>query len=110
VKILLDENMPHRLLAVLRSEGHKAESVHSLKLAGVKNGDLYRFAKHQFDLLFTKDVAFNEWARKVKEEHRVKYVLVTLPQVSQDLFVKNFMPEFRTTNWEKHVHGHSWPK
>lgn len=58
MKILLDENMPHQLVPALRSEGHKAESVHSLGIAGVQNGNLYRVARNEFDLLFTKDVAF----------------------------------------------------
>ena len=84
MKIFLDENMPYRLLAALLSEGYQVESVHSLELAGVKNGDLYRVVRHEFDLLFTKDVAFNEWAKKVKDEHRVKNVLVTLPQAAQN--------------------------
>ncbi len=109
MKILLDENMPHLLLADLRSEGYQVESVHSLSIAGVKNGDLYRFAKDQFDFLFTKDVAFNEWARNVKEDHRVKYVLVTFAQASQEIFVNHFMSAFRKTNWSDFIHGNSWP-
>ena len=42
MKILLDENMPHKLLFALRDEGHDSESIHSLKLTGIKNGELYQ--------------------------------------------------------------------
>ncbi len=104
MKILLDENMPHGLVEALRTEGHEAASVHTLGLAGTKNGDLFRVARHQFDLLFTKDVVFNAWAKKTTEERRVKYVLVTLPQASQKFFVQSFMVEFRKTNWARHTH------
>ena len=110
MKILLDENMPHDLVKAIRAEGHKADSVHTLDIAGVKNGDLYRVVRDEYDLLFTKDVAFNEWAKKIKEDHRVKYVLVALPQKAQDIFVKDFIAKFRRTNWVKHVHGNLWPK
>lgn len=110
MRILLDENMPHHLVKALCAEGHEAESVHTLNMAGVKNGDLYRMVKDEYDLLFTKDGAFNEWAKKIKEDRRVKYVLVTLPQKSQDLFVKDFIAEFRKTDWAKRAHGNPWPK
>lgn len=110
MKVLLDENMPQDLVKAICAEGHKAESVHLLGIAGVKNGDLYRIARLQYDLLFTKDAAFNEWAKKVKEDHRVKYVFVVLPQKPQKIFIENFMVEFRKTDWIKHVHGSAWPK
>ena len=73
-------------------------------------GELYKIIKNNYDLLFTKDAGFNEWAKKVKEERRVKYVLVTLPQKSQDFFVKDFIAEFNKTDWSKHIHGNAWPK
>ncbi len=110
MKILLDENMPHQLLKAVCAEGHEVDSVHSLGIAGVKNGDLYRVARNEYDLLFSKDAAFNEWAKKIKEDHRVKYVFVTLLQKSQRFFVEDFISKFRRTDWTKHVHGNTWPK
>ena len=110
MKILLDENMPHNLVKALRAEGHDVESVHTLGIAGVKNGELYKIIRNDYDLLFTKDVGFNDWAKKVKEEHRVKYVLVALPQQAQDLFIKGFIAKFIKTDWPKHVQGNAWPK
>ena len=105
MRILLDENMPDSLVKVLRLEGYQAESVYTLHIAGAKNGELYRVARNQYDLLFTKDGVFNEWAKKIKEDHRVKYVWVTLPQKSQEIFVRDFIAKFRKTDWAKHVFG-----
>ena len=58
VKILLDENLPRKLVAALRAEGHEVESVHTLKLQGLENGKLYEFARDSFDICFTRDVGF----------------------------------------------------
>ena len=67
MRVLFDENMPHDLVKTLRAEGHEVESVHTLGIVGVKNGELYRLVRNEYDLLFSKDAAFNEWAKKVKE-------------------------------------------
>src|SRR3989338_2002631 len=102
--------MPHDLVEAIHAEGHEGESVHTLGIAGVKNGELYQIVRDKYDLLFTKDAGFNEWAKKIKEDHRIKFVFVTLPQKSQDSFVKDFMTKFSKTNWAKHIHGRAWPK
>jgi hypothetical protein len=44
VKILLDENLPRKLVAALRAEGHEVELVHTLRMQGLDNGKLYKFA------------------------------------------------------------------
>ena len=110
MKIFLDENMPEKLLPTLRAEGHGIESVHSIGIVGTKNGELYKVVRDQYDLLFTKDFAFNEWAKRSKEDDRIKFVLVTLPQKAQDSFVAEFIEKFRKTDWIEHVHGNAWPK
>ena len=38
MKIFLDENLPRKLVDVLRAEGHEVESVHTLHLQGLANG------------------------------------------------------------------------
>ena len=45
MKIFLDENLPRKLVDVLRAEGHAVESVHTLRLQGLANGKLYEFAR-----------------------------------------------------------------
>jgi len=58
VRILLDENMPNKLLAGLVAEGHEVDSVKSLQLAGIDNGALYQMAASNYDLCFTRDAEF----------------------------------------------------
>ena len=67
MKIFLDENLPRKLVDVLRAEGHDVESVHTLHLQGLANGKLYEFAKESFDLCFMRDTGF---ANAVREASR----------------------------------------
>jgi predicted nuclease of predicted toxin-antitoxin system len=60
VRILLDENMPRKLLAALVAEGHEVDSVKSLQLAGIDNGALYQMAASNYDLCFTRDAEFQD--------------------------------------------------
>ncbi len=64
MRILLDENMPRKLRAVLAAEGHDVESVRSLRLDGIDNGTLYELAAREYDLCFTRDA---EFAKRVQE-------------------------------------------
>ena len=110
MKILLDENMPHDLVKALRDEGHEVESVHTLGIAGIKNGELHERVRDEYDLLFTKDALFNQWAKSIKSNCRIRYVYVTLPQKIQKLFVEDFVGRFRETDWTKHSHANPWPE
>ncbi len=58
MKILLDENLPRKLVPALQAEGHDVESVYTLRMQGLENGELYEFARHSFDLFFTRDRGF----------------------------------------------------
>jgi len=51
VRILLDENLPRKLVIALRAEGHVVESVHTLRMQGLA---LYQLACAKFDLCFTR--------------------------------------------------------
>ena len=66
MKIFLDENLPRKLVDVLRAEGHEVESVHTLRLQGLANGKLYEFAREGFDICFTRDPVL----RMLFEEHQ----------------------------------------
>jgi hypothetical protein len=65
VRVLLDENLPHDLIAELI--GHDVVTVQGLGWAGVKNGDLLRRAAGQIDAFVTIEpagrVAFQRWCR-----------------------------------------------
>jgi hypothetical protein len=62
VRVLLDENLPHDLIAEL-SEQH-VTTVQGLGWTGVKNGELLRRAAGQIDALLTMD-------RKLEHQHDV---------------------------------------
>jgi predicted nuclease of predicted toxin-antitoxin system len=108
LRILLDENMPRKLLAALIAEGHEAGSVKSLQLQGIENGALYQLAATDYDLCFTRDA---EFSRRVmsKPAARLKLVHVVIPQTRQDEFVQQFLTAFLKTDWSKHNNGDDWP-
>jgi predicted nuclease of predicted toxin-antitoxin system len=108
VRILLDENMPRKLVAALVAEGHEADSVKSLQMQGIDNGALYQFAASNYDLCFTRDA---EFSRRVlsKTAARLKLVHVVIPQTRQDEFVQQFLTAFRETDWSNHQSGDDWP-
>jgi hypothetical protein len=53
VRVLLDENLPHDLIAALL--GHEVVSVQGLGWAGVQNGELLRRASGRVDVFITMD-------------------------------------------------------
>ncbi len=109
MKIFLDENLPRKLVAVLRAEGHDVESVHTLLLQGLANGKLYEFAKESFDLCFTRDSGFANAVRGASTLTRLRLLRVTLVQKPQDEFVRDFVAAFRKTDWGKFGNGDDWP-
>ena len=109
MKILLDENLPRKLVAALRAEGHKAESVHTLRMQGLDNGRLYQFAIQNFDVCFTRDFGFTNNVRQGQPPAKFKLFRVTLPQKPQDEFIENFITAFHATDFTKLAHGEDWP-
>ena len=65
--------MPRKLLATLVAEGHEADSVKSLQLAGIDNGALYQMAASNYDLCFTRDA---EFSRRVLSKPAARLKLV----------------------------------
>jgi len=109
VRILLDENMPRKLLAALVAEGHEVDSVTSLQLEGIDNGALYELAATKYDLCFTRDAEFSKRVQS-KLTARLKLVHVVIPQTRQDEFVHQFLAAFRKTEWSNHKTGEDWPE
>ena len=110
MRILLDEDLPRKLVAALRAEGHIVESVHTLRMDGMDNGSLYRFARENFEICFARDGGFAHNVRQQPESRpEFKLVHVTLPQKPQEEFVPDFMTSFRLTDWNKFKHGGDWP-
>ena len=109
MKILLDENLPRKLIAAVRAEGYDAESVHTLKLAGLDNGRLYSFAIQNFDICFTKDFGFANNVRQGVAPPNFKLLRVTLPQKPQDEYVADFLAAFQQHSVDNYAHGDEWP-
>ena len=109
MRILLDENMPRKLLAALVAEGHEVDSVKSLQLQGIDNGALYQFAATNYDLCFTRDAEFSRRVQS-KPTARLKLIRVAIPQTRQDEFVQQFMSAFREADWSSHNSGDDWPR
>lgn len=109
MKILLDENLPRKLVAVLRAEGHEVESVHTLRMQGLDNGRLYQFGRENFEICFTRDAGFANNVRQGPAPPQFKLLHVTLAQKPQDEFIADFISAFRVTDWNKFLHGDDWP-
>ncbi|HEY1718573.1 MAG TPA: DUF5615 family PIN-like protein [Verrucomicrobiae bacterium] len=109
MKILLDENLPRKLVAALRAEGHEVESVITLRMQGLDNGRLYQFAIQNFEVCFTRDFGFINNIRQGKVPEKFKLLCVTLEQKPQDDFIKNFIAAFRAVDLNKFQHGDDWP-
>ena len=109
MKILLDENLPRKLVAALRAEGHKVESVITLRMQGLDNGKLYQFAIQNFEVCFTRDFGFINNVRQSKAPEKFKLLCVTLEQKPQDEFIKDFIAAFRAADLNKFLHGDDWP-
>jgi predicted nuclease of predicted toxin-antitoxin system len=109
VKILLDENLPRKLVAALCLEGHEVESVHTLRMQGLDNGKLYQFAIQNFDICFTRDFGFANNVRQSRAPAKFKLLRVTLPQKPQDEFVADFISAFRASDLKDFQHGENWP-
>ncbi len=109
MKILLDENPPRKLVAALRAEGHETESVHTLRMQGLDNGEFYRFALDNFEVCFTRDFGFTHNVRQGAAPRNFKLLRVTLPQKPQDEFIADFLAAFRATDLKSFQHGDDWP-
>jgi len=109
VKILLDENLPRKLVPALRAEGHEVESVITLRMQGLDNGRLYKFAIQNFAVCFTRDFGFINNVRQSKPPAKFKLLRVTLPQKPQDEFVQDFLAAFRLADLDRFQHGDDWP-
>ena len=109
MKILLDENLPRKLVAALRAEGHIVESIYTLRMQGLDNGRLYRFAVENFDVCFTRDFGFANNVRQNQPPAKFKLLRVTLAQKPQDQFVGDFIATFRATDLTQFQHGDEWP-
>lgn len=110
MKILLDENMPESVRDALIHLGHHADSIASLRLKGLSNGDLYRDVAGSYDLCLTKDRGFADAVRAMDQPGGVKVVRVTIPQAPAPQFTRTFLATFTRTDWSTVPSGSDWPQ
>ena len=109
MRVLLDENLPEGLIEPLRHLGHTVDSVGSLGLKGLANGELYRHVASGYDLFFTKDREFAARVQMLTTPDRVRLVLTVIPQQREAQFVAAFLRAFTTTDWSSSGPVQEWP-
>ncbi len=110
MKILLDENLPESLVDLIADLGHEVDSVNSLNLKGIENGELYSEVAVKYDLCFTKDAGFAHNIRQNTGGGEVKLLWVKLFQEPVPEFCQKFIRAFKNTDWPELKNGQSWPR
>jgi predicted nuclease of predicted toxin-antitoxin system len=62
MKIKLDENLPHRLAAVLKDLGHEVDTAHEEQLVGHTDEEIWQAAQKESRFLITQDLDFSRFA------------------------------------------------
>jgi predicted nuclease of predicted toxin-antitoxin system len=60
MKIKLDENLPHRLAALLKNLGHETHTIHEEKLSGHSDKEVWEAAQNESRFLITQDLDFSD--------------------------------------------------
>ncbi|MGN6182659.1 MAG: DUF5615 family PIN-like protein [Thermoanaerobaculia bacterium] len=77
MRILLDENLPQRLVAALRILGHDVEHVTLRELRGATDPDVRALSDREERVLITQDIAFAD-ARDFRNGEHAGIILVRL--------------------------------
>lgn len=98
MRILLDENLPEGLVEPLRRLGHTVDSVASIRLMGLDNGQLYREVASAYDPFFTKDREFANRVSTRAEPAPVRVILTVIRQQPEAQFVATVVASFVSTD------------
>jgi hypothetical protein len=69
LKLKLDENLPGRLVIVLGDAGHEVDTVHSERLTGHDDVDVWAAAQRDERFLITQDLDFSDARKYVPRTH-----------------------------------------
>ena len=69
MKLKLDENLPGRLVIVLGDAGHEVDTVHSERLTGYDDVDVWAAAQRDERFLITQDLDFSDARKYVPGTH-----------------------------------------
>ncbi len=90
MRILLDENVPVDLLAVLNAAGHATQSINFLGWKGMQNGAILERASADFDLFLTRDKDFDTERLGQYVTANFGVVLLTLKQQAGRHYANEF--------------------
>lgn len=100
MKIKLDENMPFRLSAYLRSLGHDADSVQEEKISGADDLTVWQHAQTEKRFLVTLDLDFSD-VRRFRPGNHAGILLLRLATGNRALIVQRIQELFEGENVEK---------
>lgn len=69
MKVKLDENLPHRLVTLLRNLGHEAHTLHEERLVGRPDTEVWEAAQKESRFLITQDLDFSDSRKFVPGSH-----------------------------------------
>jgi predicted nuclease of predicted toxin-antitoxin system len=78
MKVKLDENLPTRLAAILRTHGHEVDTVPEGQLSGAPDYQVWQAAAHGGRFLVAQDLDFSH-SRRLAPGTRAGLLLVRLP-------------------------------
>jgi len=101
--------MPRLLRQDLQALGHEVESVHTLHIEGMTDGELYRNVAQDYDLCFTKDEDFARKCGESSVQGTVKVLRVIIRQQPQEAYMEEFVTHFSRSRWDQYGNGANWP-
>jgi predicted nuclease of predicted toxin-antitoxin system len=94
MKIKLDENLPHRLAAVLKDLGHQVHTVYEERLVGHTDAEIWQAAQKESRFLITQDLDFSDRRQFAPGSHH-GIMLVRLPSPSRANLIERISELFR---------------
>lgn len=99
MRIKLDENLPDRLVVVLRSLGHDVDTVHGEQLTGSADLDVWSGAQSARRFLITQDLDFSDIRRYTPGTH-AGLLIIRLPRPGRNALLDRVTALFRTEQTE----------
>src|SRR3954451_7026313 len=99
MRILLDENLPAELAAMLRALGHDVEDVPTEGLAGRPDNEVWAIAQSSARLLITQDIRFGD-ARMFTPGEHAGFVLLRLKRADLPTILERLSEVFANDDVE----------
>jgi predicted nuclease of predicted toxin-antitoxin system len=100
VKIKLDENLPHRLVQLLRDLGHDVDTVLDERMVGRDDGVVWDLCQLHGRFFITQDLDFSDARKYVPGTHH-GLLLIRIPQPGREALFNRVTTLFQTEDLEK---------